>query len=159
MANSGLSVNQARFLEYLLDPRPSTKDEPEGKGSQVKLAKSMGLKDASLLSKWKKDPSFRQAWEEKHRDITGGIQRYSEMLEQLYRIGMGHVGGTRPADMRSAIMNYFELVGRHQPKQTIEIKDASLLAMSDEEIAEKLRRKLRVIEGGKSPRRSPRKAG
>jgi len=155
---SDLSVNQARFLEWLLDPRPSTKPEPEGKGSQTKLAERLGITGATL-SHWKKDPRFRRAWEEKHRDITGGIQRYSEMLEQLYQIGMGNVGGSRAADMRAAIMNYFELVGRHQPKKTIEIKDASLLNMSEEEVAEKLRLKLRLIDGGRSHKAPRRKAG
>jgi hypothetical protein len=149
---SDLSVAQARFLEYLLDPRTSHQDEPQGKGSQTNLAKRLQL-SPTTLTKWKKDPAFLRAWEEKHRSVTGGIQRYSEMLERLYQIGMGNVGGTRAADMRAAIMNYFELVGRHQPKQTIEIKDASLLALTDEDVASRLKAKLRVIEGGKSKRK------
>lgn len=146
-----LSVNQARFLEWLLDPRPSTENEPKGKGSQTNLAKQMGI-HPSTLTKWKRDPAFLAAWEKKHQHVTGGIERFQEMLAELYRIGMGRVPGTRPADQRAALMNYFELVARYQPKKTLEIKDPALAEINDDELAMVLRRRLTVIEGGKAKR-------
>jgi hypothetical protein len=147
-----LSVTQARFLEWLLDPRPTTKSEPEGKGSQNQIAAKLGV-SATTLVKWKKDPAFRAAWEKKHADVTGGIQRYAEMLEELYAIAMGRRPGTRPADQRAALMNYFELVDRYAPKKTLEIKDPALGEMDDDELLTIARRRLKVIEGGKSSKR------
>ncbi len=148
-----LSGNQLRFLNWLLDPRPTTKDEPEGKGSQAKFAKRVGVVPATL-TKWKGDPVFRAAWERKHTEVTGGIQMYAGMLEQLRKIAMMEVGGTRPADARAAVMNYLELVQRYQPKKTLEIHDPRLLEASDEDLMAAVRTKLKVIEGGKSPRRA-----
>jgi hypothetical protein len=107
----------------------------------------MGL-SPTTLTRWKKDPSFIAAWEKKHKKITGGIETYSKALHQLWRIAMGEVPGTRPADQRSALMNYFELTDRYQPKKTIEIKDPSLLERSDEELMAEMKKKAKVIEIG-----------
>lgn len=144
-----LSVNQRLFIDYLLDPRPTNGEGDTGKGSQAKLAKRLGI-SAATLSKWKRDPVFVAAWEEKHREVTGGIARYAEMLEQLRKIALGVEPGTRPADMRAAVMNYLELTARYQPKKTLEIKDPSLVEKDDRELLEIAKRKLKLIEGGKA---------
>jgi hypothetical protein len=144
-----LSVNQRAFLDWLLDPRPSNAGEPEGKGSQNAFAKRHKM-SAATLSKWKRDPVFVAAWEEKHRQVTGGIARYSELLEQLRKIALGEIPGTRPADMRAAAMNYMELTARYQPKKTLEIKDPSLVERDDKDLMDAVKRKLKVIEGGKA---------
>jgi len=75
---------------------------------------------------------------------------YSRMLNELAKIALGEVRGTRPADQRAALMNYMELTNRYAPKRTLEIKDPSLVEKDDAELLKITKRKLKLLEGGKA---------
>jgi len=141
MAGSQTTVSlerrQALFLEWLLDPRSSAKPEREDpdqyKGSQNNLARRMGIAPTTL-TKWKSDPRFKQAWDEAIQKVAGGPERLQQMLQELNDIALGKDKSARTADRIAAIKLHLEVVGRHQPKTIIEVKDPRLNSATDEDL-------------------------
>jgi hypothetical protein len=158
LTSIALDPKQEMFLHYLLDPRSTAKpeaDDPElFKGSQNAWAKRKGI-GPSTVSKWKSDPRFKQAWDEAIQKVAGGPERLQAFLEQLTDIGMGKDKGARTADRIAAIRLHLEVVGRHQPKTIIEIKDPRLAQTSDEELLKRAEQHaLRIADAGRAAGRT-----
>ena len=133
------------FLRYLLDPRASNCEENNEthdrcKGSMRAYAARKRV-STSTLNNWKKDPVFRKAWDEKIQEVAGGPERMQSMLNELARIGLGQVKGSRAADQIAAIKLHMEVTGRHKPTTMVEIDDPSLAIAGDGELLEKAARR------------------
>jgi len=144
------------FLNYLLDPRASNCEETDEthdkcKGSMSEWGRRHNT-HKQTLSRWKMDPVFRRAWDERIQEVAGGPERMQAMLNELARIGLRQVPGSRVADQIAAIKLHMEVTGRHKPTTKIEIDDPSLARAADGELIDKAAkrnariRKLQKIE-------------
>jgi hypothetical protein len=137
-----LEPRQEDFLRWLLDPRSSQfpeKQNPERfKGSQNDYARRKRIAPTTL-TKWKRDPRFRQAWDEAIQRIAGGPERLQLFLQELTKIAVGEDAAARSADRINAIKLHLEVVGRHQPKTVVEIRDPRLDGADNDDLLVKAR--------------------
>lgn len=144
-----LESRQAEFLAWLMDPRSTARPEAEDpvrfKGSQEAYGKTKRI-GQSTLQRWKAETRFRQAWDEQIQRIGGGPERLQAMLMELTHIGLGNDPNARTADRISAIKLHLEVVGRHSPKQVVEIRDPRLDAAGDDDLLERARKHTKRIE-------------
>lgn len=135
-----LEPKQRDFLDWLLDPRSTTKPERDDpqlfKGSQADYARRRKISQ-NTLSRWKADPKFRAAWDETIQRIAGGPERLGLFLHELSEIGLGKDKTARTADRIAAIRLHLEVVGRHQPKTVVEVRDPRLEREGDETLLDK----------------------
>lgn len=132
MATIVLPEGQQRLLDWILDPRAEGAAPSDvTKGTQNHLAKVIGV-DKSTLSKWKKDPRFRQAWHEQLLERTGGPEALSVMMKTLVEVATSK---DAPAAARvAAARQYLETTEKYSPKRTINVTDPSLLNREDEDL-------------------------
>lgn len=117
-----LTDGQEEFLEWLCGARP------EGE-SQAGFAARLGVGE-STLSRWKKDPSFLQLWQERMVSSHSHPDTLSMQLENLHRMSLG----SGPDAIRATEL-YWKLVDKMSP-QKVELTGAQAMAgMSDEELA------------------------
>lgn len=144
-----LEPKQALFLAWLMDPRstahPEADDPALYKGSLEDFAKLKRV-GVSTLAAWKTETRFRQAWDEAIQRISGGPERLAAFLMELTAIGLGEDGQARTADRIAAIKLHLELVGRHSPKQVVEIRDPRLDAATDTDLLDRARQHVARIE-------------
>ncbi len=115
-----LKLAQAQFVEWLCGDRP--KDE-----TQEQLAARLDVSPGTL-SKWKKDVSFRRAWESRMRELHSDPDKIQDIMEVLF------ANIKSKGDVKSAEL-YMRLIDRMTP-QKIEMSSKDQLAsMSDEELA------------------------
>jgi hypothetical protein len=135
-----LEPRQIEFLRWLLDPRSTAKperDDPQQfKGSQADWARRKKL-SPTTLSKWKADPKFRSGWDEAIQQVNGGPERLQEILQSLADIALGKDKSARAADRIAASRLHLEVVGRHQPKTIVEVRDPRLDMASDKDLLDK----------------------
>lgn len=138
-----LEPRQAEFLRWLLDPRSSQKPERENpqryKGSQNEYAKRKRM-SGNTLSTWKRDPTFRAAWEEQLQRLAGGPERLQMFLQELTKIAVGEDAAARSADRIAAMKLHMEVVGNHHPKTVVEIRDPLLDAAGNDDLLVRARR-------------------
>jgi hypothetical protein len=143
LSSVALDARQAAFLRWLMDPRSTARPEAENpilfKGSlqDYSRIKRIGL---STLLEWKQETRFRQAWDEAIQRVSGGPERLQGFLMELTQIALGNDPHARTADRIQAIKLHLEVVGRHSPKQIIEIRDPRLQAAEDADLLERANR-------------------
>jgi hypothetical protein len=132
-----LDARQAAFLSWLMDPRSMARPEKENpalyKGSLEDYSRTKRI-GVSTLEGWKVETRFRQAWDEAIQRISGGPERLQAFLMELAHIGLGQDKAARTADRISAIKLHLEVVGRHSPKQIVEIRDPRLQNADDNDL-------------------------
>lgn len=135
-----LEPRQVEFLRWLLDPRSTAKPERDDpstfKGSQADWARRKKI-SPTTLSKWKADPKFRAGWDEAIQQVNGGPERLQEILQSLADIALGRDKSARAADKIAAARLHLEVVGRHQPKTIVEVRDPRLEQQSDKDLLDK----------------------
>lgn len=132
-ATKPLTEGQLAFLEWLTDP--------ERAGSQNGFAANLGV-DSGTLSKWKKDPWFRDAWNQRLAELNVSPERTQNVVDAAYKLAIrGDV---------QAMKLYLQLIERISPDNTVVIKDRRAAELSDADLAVAAREHLRVIEGGQA---------
>jgi hypothetical protein len=149
LSNVTLDPKQAMFLRWLMDPRSTARPEAENpvlfKGSMEDFARIKRI-GYSTLQEWKTETRFRQAWDEAIQRISGGPERLQGFLMELTDIALGKDGQARTADRIAAIKLHLEVVGRHSPKQIVEIRDPRLDRADDEDLLARARKHVARIE-------------
>jgi hypothetical protein len=144
-----LEPRQAAFLGWLMDPRSTARPEAENpvlfKGSLADYSRVKRI-GVSTLEAWKHETRFRQAWDEAIQRISGGPERLQAFLMELTDIAVGRDGQARTADRIAAIKLHLEVVGRHSPRQVVEIRDPRLDRAADDDLLERARRHVARIE-------------
>lgn len=127
------------FLRWLCTP-PKDR-EPR---SQELLAQELGM-SREVLSRWKDDKEFIEAWEKLYLKTIGNPERKQTIMDTLYRTA------TDPDDPKhvQAAKQYFEIEGSVKPaKMQVEVtKSASNL--TDEELDEILATKIAGVREGR----------
>jgi hypothetical protein len=149
LSSVALDAKQGAFLRWLMDPRSTARPEAENpvlfKGSERDWAKLKRISYATLQD-WKTEARFRQAWDEAIQRIAGGPERLQAFLMELTTIGLNGDRDARTADRIAAIKLHLEVVGRHSPKQVVEIRDPRLDAAADDDLLERARQHVKRIE-------------
>lgn len=115
-----LSEAQDEFIEWLVDP--------ERKGSQNQFARDHGI-DPSTLTKWKKDWSFKDAWDKRLAELNVRPDRIQKIVEAMYNAATG----TGPQAVK-AMELYLRYVDRFTPKEEV-VTSTSVRDLSDDEIS------------------------
>lgn len=115
---------QREFLEWLVTPA-GVREPPTESGFAL-------LHDVSVrsLRRYKDDPRFKEAWEERLRDTNFSPERVQNIIENLYEIAIS--GKTQQA-VRAAEM-YLQYVQRSSPKRAPLPIDSRIAAMSNDEL-------------------------
>lgn len=115
-----LSEPQKYFLEWLVDP------EKKGHQHQADVAAHLGIA-AGTLGKWKRDPAFRRAWEERCGELNISPDRLQIVIDAMHN-------KAAKGDVQAAKL-YLEYVNRLAPPvQRISVEPQAQ-QMSDEELA------------------------
>lgn len=115
-----MSAVQAAFIEWLVDP--------QREGSQADFARANNVVPKTL-SRWKRDPAFREAWDQRCVELNVDPGRLQEVIDALHRKAIE--GDSRAANL------YLQYVDRFTPKRVV-IEERSAKDLTDDELAEAL---------------------
>lgn len=119
-----------KAIDWLTDPRPTTKPKPEGKGSQAAFCKEIGVNDRTMVE-WKAMPKFRAAWDKRCHELNVNPGRVQDIINTLHEKAV-------EGDVKSAKL-YLEYVERISPPRVIvESPDKKINEYSDAEIVKML---------------------
>ena len=127
-----LTPDQEAFLDFLVDPDPD-------KGSMRAWAERHDVAYTTVAN-WKKNAKFRDAWDDKLRELNISPERTQTLIDTLYEQGT-------KGDVK-AIELYMKMIDRIKPPTVVVQKSASDL--TDEELAAALQSRLQLIQGGDS---------
>lgn len=113
-----LSADQAKYLEFLVDPDPT-------KPSIEQWCKDNGISSRTARF-WKKEKYFIHAWEDRSYEIRGGPDRVEAVVDAIYQKAIG--GDTRAAQL------YLQYVDKFTPKREVVNRNENLRELSDEEL-------------------------
>lgn len=113
-----LTEDMEKFLDWLCG------DRPEGQ-SQNAFARELGVSPKTLTG-WKRDPSFRQMWEDRLRSTHAAPDVINDHLKALNQ-------KAQKGDVQ-AIKLYHEIVARMWPEDRD--TDEDLIDLSDQELAD-----------------------
>lgn len=116
-----LTEDQEKFIEWLVDPAR--------KGSQNDCARTIGV-NPSTLSKWKRDLSFRKAWDTRLAELNVQPDRIQKVIESLYENAIG----SGPQSVKAQEL-YLRFVDRFIPKEEV-VTRRGASDLSDDELAD-----------------------
>lgn len=96
-----------RFLEWLLTPNAHRSPR-----SKTDLAAEFDL-DRRTLNNWQAKPQFQAVWRREAAKVRGGIDRTTDLLDQLYSVGMSD-----DKDRVAAIREFMRITEQISPKDT-----------------------------------------
>lgn len=114
-----LSGVKAAFIEWLVDPN---------RGTQADFAREHDVAPKTL-SRWKREPDFREVWDRRCAELNVDPGRVQEVLDALHR--KAAEGDSRAANL------YLQYIDRFTPRKIV-IEDKSVKDMTDEELAAQL---------------------
>lgn len=118
-----LSEAQVEFIEWLVDPAHE--------GTQKEWAEAHGF-DQQTPSRWKKDSSFRAAWEKRLHELNIRPDRIQDVIDEIYGIILH---GNHSDKIKAATL-YLQYVNRLSPAKAQPVEQETPLEdMSDEELA------------------------
>lgn len=118
-----LTEAQLGFLDWLVDPSKT-------KGTQNEFARKLGV-NGGTLTKWKKDPFFRDEWEKRLAELNVSPDRIQNVVDQLYRAAVSDPTG-------KAALSYLAYIDRYTPAKKIVVEDRAVKDLTDDELAEQL---------------------